>query len=42
MLTTIFLLNKCQTPVIIKCNTLDGNNAMYICKAGTSINDLNK
>lgn len=26
--------------VIIKCNTLAGNNGMYICKAGTSINDL--
>ena len=28
--------------VIIKCNTLDSNNAMYICKSGTTINDLNK
>jgi len=26
--------------VIIKCNTLAGNNSMYICKAGTTINDL--
>jgi len=28
--------------VIIKFNTLDNNNSMYICKAGTTINDLNK
>ena len=28
--------------VIVKFNTLDGNNAMYICKAGTTLNDLNK
>ena len=26
--------------VIIKFNTLDGNNSMYICKAGTTLNDL--
>ena len=27
---------------IIKYNTLDGNNDLYICPLGTSINDLNK
>ena len=28
--------------VIIKFNTLDNNNSLYICKVGTSLNDLNK
>lgn len=28
--------------VIIKYHTIDGNRDMYICKAGTSLNDLNK
>ena len=28
--------------VIIKFNTLAGDNSMYICKAGTTLNDLNK
>ena len=28
--------------VIIKFNKLDNNNSMYICKAGTTLNDLNK
>ena len=27
---------------IIKYHKLDGNRDMYICKAGTTINDLNK
>lgn len=31
-----------ETFVIIKYHKLDGNRDMYICKAGTSINDLNK
>ena len=28
--------------VIIKSSVIDNNNSMYICKAGTSLNDLNK
>lgn len=31
-----------ETFVIIKCHKLDGNRDMYICKAGTTLNDLNK
>ena len=31
-----------ETFVIIKCRKLDGNRDMYICKAGTTLNDLNK
>ena len=31
-----------ETFVIIKYHKLDGNRDMYICKAGTSLNDLNK
>lgn len=29
-----------ETFVIIKCHKLDGNRDMYICKAGTTLNDL--
>lgn len=31
-----------ETFVIIKYHKLDGNRDMYICKAGTTLNDLNK